>query len=73
MHFKDIFDGFLSGATVMGLIAHAVNTFPTPSNKYGAWFLGNIQWFVGQRTIANNTKQGLQTEAIGYKSKGESQ
>ena len=59
---------FLSGATALGLIAHAVNTFPTPSNKYGSWPLGLIQFAVGQRTIASNTLKGLQTEAQGVKS-----
>jgi hypothetical protein len=56
---------FLSGATAMGGVAHAVNTFPTPDNKYGAWFLGVVQWVVGQRVVANNTLQGLQTVARG--------
>lgn len=64
---KDILD-FLFGATGFGLIAHAVNTFPTPDNKYGKWLLGTIQFAVGQRTIANNTFQGLQTDAVGVKS-----
>jgi hypothetical protein len=55
----------LTSATGVGVIAHAVNTFPTPKNKYGIWFLGVIQYIVGQRTIANNTFQGLQTESLG--------
>lgn len=57
---------FLSGGTVFGIIAHAVNTFPTPSNKYGAWLLGCIQFAVGQRQVARNTLEGLQTKAVGY-------
>lgn len=56
---------FFSGATGFGIIAHAVNTFPTPSNAYGKWLLGVIQWAVGQRAIASNTFQGLQTIAQG--------
>lgn len=48
MHWPPTVD-FLTGATVIGLLAHAVDTFPPPTNKYGQWFLGCIQWFVGQR------------------------
>lgn len=63
---------FLSGGTAFGVIAHAVNTFPTPVNKYGAWLLGVFQYTVGQRTIAKNTMLGLQTEAVGvFKSKND--
>jgi len=65
MHLGDVIS-FFSGAAGFGLIAHAVNTFPTPANKYGSWLLGTIQWAVGQRTIAANTKQGLQTDAVGF-------
>lgn len=56
---------FLAGATGMGLVAHAVSTFPTPANKYGMWLLGVIQWVVGQRVAADNTLKGLQTVATG--------
>lgn len=54
---------FLSGAVGLGIVAHAVNTFPTPANQYGAWALGVIQFAVGQRVAAKNTLQGLQTIA----------
>lgn len=56
---------FFSGAAGFGLLAHAVTTFPTPVNKYGAWLLGVIQWTVGQRIAAANTFQGLQTITTG--------
>jgi hypothetical protein len=46
---------FLTGSTVFGIISHAVNTFPQPTNPYGKWLLGTIQWIVGQR------EQGLKT------------
>jgi hypothetical protein len=49
---------FLSGATVVGAVGHAVNTFPPPENKYGRWFLGLCQWCVGQRQQAQATKAG---------------
>lgn len=52
---------FLSGATALGIIGHAVNTFPTPANKYGAWFIGVIQYVVGQRQQALNTMNGQAT------------
>ena len=56
--------GFIfGGATAMGIIAHAVNTFPTPKNPYGAWFLGVVQFAVGQRVAAKNTLQGMDTVA----------
>ena len=60
---SDEFVSFFTGAAGLGVIAHAVNTFPTPDNKYARWFLGVIQMIVGQRTIASNTLQGMQTDA----------
>lgn len=56
---------FLSGSTAIGILAHAVNTFPTPQSKYGAWLLGVVQYVVGQRVAAKNTFQGLDTVATG--------
>jgi hypothetical protein len=52
------FQIFLSGATVLGIVAHAVQSFPTPENKYAQWLLGVIQYIVGQRIRAMNTLQG---------------
>ena len=49
---------FFTGATVVGIVAHMVQTFPTPENKYAQWFLGSIQYIVGQRVRALNTLQG---------------
>ncbi len=57
-HWGDV----LTGATAVGIIAHAVNSFPTPTNKYGSWLLGVIQFAVGQRYIAANTMQGEQSK-----------
>lgn len=56
---------FLSGATGLSIIGHAVSTFPTPANKYGIWLLGILQYIVGQRVAASNTFQGLQTVTAG--------
>jgi hypothetical protein len=64
-HFYELLTGFLAGGTAFGIIAHAVNTFPTPENKYGAWLLGSIQYAVGQRVSAKNTLRGMDTEATG--------
>jgi hypothetical protein len=58
---------FLSGSTALGVVAHAVSTFPTPRNPYGAWFLGVVQFTVGQRTAARNTLEGKDTEAFGVR------
>lgn len=44
------------------IIAHAVNTWPTPGNKYGQWALGLAKFTVGQRLSATNAFNGLQTE-----------
>ena len=55
---------FLSGSTALGVLAHAVNTFPTPENKYGQWVLGTIKYAVGQRASAANAIAGNQTEVI---------
>lgn len=52
---------FLSGSTAIGVVAHAVNTFPTPKNVYGQWFIGVIQFVVGQRVAAKNTLSGADT------------
>lgn len=49
---------FVSGSFFLGLIAHAVQSFPTPANKYGQWALGVVQWAVGQRVRAANTIAG---------------
>ncbi len=53
--------GLLTGGVAFGIIAHAVQTFPTPENKYGAWLLGAIQYAVGQRERALNTLAGSDT------------
>jgi hypothetical protein len=50
-----------AGATAMGLVGHAVNTFPTPVNPYGQWFLGVIKFAVGQRISAMNAFKGQDT------------
>jgi len=52
---------FGSGLSAAVIVAHAVNTFPTPRNRYGAWLLGVIQFAVGQRVAAMNTLNGLQS------------
>ena len=49
---------FFAGATGMGLLAHAVNTFPPPENAYAKWLLGTIQWLVGQRMQSQRTFSG---------------
>jgi hypothetical protein len=46
---------FLSGGTALGIIGHAVNTFPVPKSALGRWLLGVIQYAVGQRLQATNT------------------
>ena len=45
----------LGGATAFGIVAHAVNTFPQPSNAYAKWLLGTVQFAVGQRMQAQRT------------------
>lgn len=55
---------FLSGSTAVGIVAHAVNTFPTPQNKYGSWLLGLVQYTVGQRVAAKNTFSGMDTVSM---------
>lgn len=53
----------LEGLATSAAIAHAVNTFPTPKNKYGAWLLGVLQYAFGQRVAGVNTMKGMDTEA----------
>ncbi len=62
-HLWDHWQDVLAGATFIGIVAHAVNSFPTPSNVYGQWFLGIVKYAVGQRVSAANAIAGLQTEA----------
>ena len=54
----------LYGATLWGIVGHAVNTFPTPANKYGQWALGLLKFGVGQRLSAMNAFQGRDTVAV---------
>lgn len=63
MHWGDILAGALGSATIWAIISHAVQTFPTPANKYGQWCLGTIQYAVGQRERAVNTLAGQDTQA----------
>ena len=49
---------FLSGSAALGIVSHAVNTFPTPKTAMGRWFLGVIQYAVGQRMQAYDTLNG---------------
>jgi hypothetical protein len=64
-HLAEHWGDVLAGASVVGLVAHAVNTFPTPDNAYGAWLLGVIQFAVGQRVASKNTLKGMDTVATG--------
>ncbi len=49
---------FLSGSTFIGIVAHAVNTFPMPKSAIGRWFLGVLQYIVGQRMQGTYTLNG---------------
>jgi hypothetical protein len=55
---------FFAGSTALGLIAHAVNTFPTPANPYGQWLLGIIKFAVGQRQSAMNAMRGSDSVTV---------
>lgn len=55
---------FLAGSTALGIVAHAVNTFPTPENKYGQWFLGCVKFAVGQRVSAAAAIKGSDTVTV---------
>lgn len=54
----------LAGGTAVGILAHAVNSFPTPENPYARWLLGVIQYTVGQRVAATNTLKGQDSTII---------
>jgi hypothetical protein len=60
--FGDRVVSFLSDTSVVLIIAHAVNTWPTPKNQYGQWVLGMIKFIVGQRISGTNAFNGLQSE-----------
>ncbi len=55
---------FLAGSAGMAIVGHAVQSFPTPKNIYWAWFIGVIQFAVGQRYRAANTLAGDKTLTI---------
>jgi hypothetical protein len=57
MHHFD-FISMLSSVTLVGIVAHAVNTYPMPKSAQGRWFLGVIQYIVGQRVQALQTMDG---------------
>ena len=57
----DFFQGFhwgeiVSELVVLSAIGHAVSTFPKPENKYWAWVLATIQFVVGQRLQAAESR-----------------
>lgn len=54
-HFFAHWDDMVFGATILGIISHAVNSFPPSENKYINWLLGVIQYAVGQRQKALST------------------
>ncbi|HXC04415.1 MAG TPA: hypothetical protein VNZ86_06660 [Bacteroidia bacterium] len=55
---------FISGSTFIGLLGHAVNTFPMPKSDIGRWFLGVIQYAVGQRIQSQNTMNGHESVMV---------
>lgn len=55
------FEIFISGSFGLSVIAHAVQTWPTPKSVYGQWLLGTVQYIVGQRLRAANTVAGEET------------
>lgn len=57
--------GILGSGTAFTILAHAVQSFPTPKNEYWAWFLGVLQFAVGQRERADNTWNNLDTKTVG--------
>ncbi len=59
-HWGDV----LSGVTLMAILAHALNTFPTPANQYGQWILGILKFAVGQRISGMNAIRGNDTVAV---------
>ena len=61
---------FFAGSTALGLVGHAVNSFPTPQNVYGQWLLGCIKFAVGQRQSAMNALRGNDTVVYAAPRKG---
>lgn len=49
---------FFSGSVFLGIVAHAVQTVPTPKSPFWQWVLGIAQFAVGQRYRAANTIAG---------------
>ena len=61
-HFTSHWSDMITGATILAIVAHAVQSFPPPTNPYGQWALGVVQFAVGQRLRASNTMQGNPTK-----------
>lgn len=59
-NFVNHWDDMLLGATAIGIIAHALDTFPVPNNPYAKWLLGTAQYIVGQRSKALATRNGTE-------------
>lgn len=51
-------------------VAHAVNTFPVPDNKYGRWLLGCVQWVFAFKGRAENTFKNTDTVTVPVPKKG---
>lgn len=69
MGWQSFFESALSGATVLSIVAHAVNTFPVPDNKYVRWFLGCIQFAIGQKERSQNTFNNQDTVTVAQSKK----
>ena len=60
-HWGDVLTGLGGGMFIWSVVGHFVQTFPTPKNVYAQWFIGGLQWAVGQRERATNTFAGQDT------------
>jgi hypothetical protein len=60
MHHFD-WASIVTGTTFIAIVGHAVNTFPMPKSAIGRWFLGVIQFAVGQRDKGAATMDGYGT------------
>lgn len=66
-NFVSHWDDMLLGATFVGILGHALDSFPVPENRYGKWALGVAQFIIGQRLKAQVSMQDNRGTAGGSK------
>lgn len=57
IHIEEVV-AILGSTTAVSFAGHMVNSMPPIANPWIRWAVGGIQWIVGQREQAKNTRNG---------------